>query len=340
MKNISGHIYLLFFLVILTMSLLVINILKDKSNKNTEFEIKNKELQEKNIIEYKANETIRVKMSSTNEVVAMDVNDYLRGVVPSEMSPTYNEEALKAQALVARTYLYKKIIEKSEGDDAEICDNFAHCQAYTPKEKLIEIWRNKGYSDIEINTFWDKVNTAVVSTQGKIVTYNGECINAYFHASSPQKTENLDQIWGCTKSLPYLVSVENEEDETYPNRTSTVTLSLDELNSIICQRGYTHIDGNDLESSYIFDYTTSGRVKNILIGQNIISAELLRTIFGLKSTNFTMNCTKESITFNVIGYGHGVGMSQVGANTLAGKGKNYEEIIKYYYKGVEITTLN
>lgn len=340
MKSISNYTYFLFFFIILTMSLIVINILKDSVKKKEEFEIKNEELQEKNIIEYKANETIRVRMSETNEIVAMDVNDYLRGVVPSEMSPTYNEEALKAQALVARTYLYKKIEEKAEGDDAEICDSFAHCQAYTPKEKLFQIWKDKGYTDIEINTFWDKVNNSVISTQNQIVTYNGQCISAYFHASSPEKTENLDQIWGCTMSLPYLVSVENEEDEDYPNRTSNVTISLNDLNYILCTNGYSNINRDDLENACILEYTTSGRVKNIKLGMNIISAEKLRILFGLKSTNFIMETSKECITFNVIGYGHGVGMSQVGANTLANKGKSYEEIIKYYYKGVDITILN
>lgn len=340
MKNISGYMYFLFFFIIITMSLLVINILKDKSKKDEEFKIKSEELQEKYIIEYKANETIRVRMTETDEIVAMDINDYLRGVVPSEMSPTYNKEALKAQALVARTYLYKKILEKAEGDDAEICDSFAHCQAYTPKEKLIQNWKEKGYSNIEINTFWDKVNTAVVSTQNQIITYNGECINSYFHASSPQKTESLDQIWGCTKSLPYLISVENEEDENYPNRTSMVNLSKEEINLKLSSQGYTSVNENDMENACICEYTTSGRVKNIKLGQNIISAEKLRTMFELKSTNFTMDTSKDCILFNVIGYGHGVGMSQVGANTLANKGKNYEEIIKYYYRGVEITTLS
>lgn len=339
MKNISNSTYFLFFFIILTMSLLGVSILKDKSDKDKKFKEKNEEYQEKNLIEYKANETINVKMTSTGEVVAMDVNDYLRGVVPSEMSPTYDEEALKAQALVARTYLYKKIEEKSEGDDVQICDSFAHCQAYTPREKLIKIWQEKGYTTPQINEFLDKINKAVVLTQNQIITYEGSCIKAYFHASSPVRTENLDQIWGGTQSLPYLVSVENVEDETYPNSKSKVCLSLDEVNNILKEQGFFCISEDELKEAKINEYTTSGRVKNIILGNNIISAEKLRTIFGLKSTNFTIYINDNSIEFNVIGYGHGVGMSQVGANTLAKEGKKYDEIIKYYYKGVDITTL-
>ena len=123
----------------------------------------------------------------------------------------YELEALKAQALVARTYLYKKIQEKSE-DGCDICDNANHCQAYLSNEKLEEIWKKKGYDENTIYDFWYKANEAVSLTQNEIITYNGSLINAFFHASSPYKTENVDQIWGKEK-VDYLVSVENVEDE-------------------------------------------------------------------------------------------------------------------------------
>ena len=332
-------IFLSVFLV-LTIILFCINLFKvnDEKKKKEQEEIVKKE--EKNTIEYKANQTIRVKFTKTGEIVAMDINDYLRGVVPSEMSPTYNLEALKAQALVARTYTYRKLPTHAEGEDADMCDSYAHCQAFYPKEKLFEIWRQKGYDEKTILEFWDRVNTAVVSTQNEIITYNGECIKAFFHASSPEGTEDISQIWGGEK-LSYLVPVESLEDESYSNRTSTVEITYEDfLNKLKESNLCTNYSIEDMKDIKISDYTISGRVKNIQIKEQKVSAEKLRTMIDLKSTKFTIEKKENSVIFNVIGYGHGVGMSQVGANYYANHGMNYQEIIKHYYTGVEITKLD
>lgn len=294
---------------------------------------------EKSVIEYKANQTIRVRMTKTGEIVAMDINDYLRGVVPSEMPPSYNIEALKAQALVARTYTYMKMMEKGEGDDADICDNFAHCQAFYEKEKLFQIWRNRGFSEALIREYWEKINEAVVSTQNQVIMHDGQLIKAFFHASSPYKTENVDQIWGHT-SYPYLVSVDNKEKEDYENRTSKVEIDFSEIISKIHDEINADISVDDCKSICVNEYTTSGRVKNIKVKDFVISAEKLRVIFGLKSTDFYIETTENSVIFNVTGYGHGVGMSQVGAETYANEGYNYIDIIKHYYTGVEIKKLD
>lgn len=326
------------FLIIFSSILFCINfIIKQKNNK---IRIE-QEKEEKYVIEYKANQTIRVKYHDTGEVVAMDINDYLRGVVPAEMSPSYNIEALKAQALVARTYTYNKMENFAEGNDADICDNYAHCQAFYPKDKLFEIWRNKGYDEKTINEYWYKVNLAVVFTQNEVITYNGELIKAFFHASSPYKTEDISQIWGG-ESVPYLVSVENQEKEDYENRTSTVKLNFDEFLNSLKDSGEisSNISIEDAKKCDICERTTSDRVKNIKIGNELVSSEKLRTIFGLKSTDFTIEKNDEEIIFNVIGYGHGVGMSQVGAWTYADQGMDYKDIIKHYYKGVEIVKLD
>ncbi|MDO4282015.1 MAG: stage II sporulation protein D [Clostridia bacterium] len=329
---------LICFLIIFTSVLFCINfIVKQKKD-----EMKNKEeIEEKNIIEYKANQTIRVRFHETDEIVAMDINDYLRGVVPAEMSPSYNIEALKAQALVARTYTYSKMKNHVEGNDADICDDFAHCQAFYTKEKLFEIWRNKGYDEKTINEYWYKVNLAVVSTQNEVIVYEGELIKAFFHASSPYRTEDISQIWGG-ESLPYLVSVENMEDENYENRTSIVTLKFDEFLNTLKEKNEISdkVTLDDVKNCNIYEKTISDRVKNIKIGEELVSSEKLRVIFGLKSTNFTIEKNDEEIIFHVIGYGHGVGMSQVGASTYADSGMNYKEIINHYYQGVEIVRLD
>jgi stage II sporulation protein D len=332
--------YILIFFIFITLVLFCINIIKEKREELEKQEEEYEQKEEKNIIEYKANEQISVRLSKTNEVVAMDINDYLRGVLPAEMSPKYNLEALKAQAVVARTYTYKKINDGVEENNADICDDYNHCQAFYTKDKIYEIWENKGYTKEEILEFWDKINEAVVSTQGIVITYNGELINAFFHASSPNRTENVDQIWNGV-SYPYLVSVENLEDEDYENRTSKLIISFSEFKAKV--ESDNSIDkkltADTLEDISIVEYTTSGRVKSVKVNDIVISAEKLRTLIGLKSTDFKIEVDNQNIIFNVIGYGHGVGMSQVGANTYANLGLSYEEIIKHYYTGVDINKL-
>ena len=192
-------------LVILTCILFVISLLKDKVEEKKEEKLEEKEEEEEYIIDYKADETIRVRLCDTGEVVAMDINDYLRGVVPAEMPPYYNLEAIKAQAVVARTFTYKRIAAHAEGDGIDICDNYAHCQAFYNKDQIIAIWKRKGYDDKTIKEYWNNVNEAVVSTQNEVITYKGQLIKAFFHASSPKRTESVEEIWGGEK-LPYLVS--------------------------------------------------------------------------------------------------------------------------------------
>lgn len=341
MKKYNSFIYYTVgTLIIITIALFFINLLSENSKKeqNEKEEIVKKE--EKHTIEYKANQTIRIKFTKTGEVVAMDINDYLRGVVPSEMSPSYNMEALKAQALVARTYTYKKMNTNAEGEGVDMCDNFAHCQAFYTKDKLFEIWRKKGYDEATILEFWDKVNEAVVSTQNEIITYDGQCIKAFFHASSPEGTEDISQIWGG-ETLPYLKPVESKEAEDYINRTSRVELSFEDFLNKLKENDtkFNDVKVDSIKDVKVADYTISGRVKNIEIEQKAISAERLRTILGLKSTKFSIEIMGNNIVFNVIGYGHGIGLSQVGANYYAQNGMKYDEIIKHYYTGVQIQKL-
>ena len=322
-------------LVIVTVVLFCINLFKEKNTKKEIVEEEKKEEEEKNIIEYKANQTIRVKISKTGEVVAVDINDYLRGVVPADI------EAIKAQAVVARTFTYKRISAYAEGEGIDICDNFAHCQAFYNKEQIIAIWKRKGYDDETIRKYWNNVNEAVVSTQNEVITYKGQLIKAFFHASSPIKTESVEEIWGGEK-LPYLVSVENEENEDYENRTSKVEINFEDFITKLKEdnKSRTSLNNSDCKNVKICDYTSSGRVKNIQIGNFKVSAEKLRTLFNLRSTNFTIEIKDNSLVFNVIGNGHGVGLSQVGADTYAKKGYSYKDIINHYYTGVQITKLD
>ena len=296
--------YSICIVIILSVILGIVNIIIEKNKeKEKEQEIK-EEKEEKLSIDYKANQTIRVRLSKSGEIVAMDINDYLRGVVPAEMPPYYNIEAIKAQAVVARTFTYKRISDYAEGEGADICDDYAHCQAFYNKEQIINIWKNKGYDEKTVEEYWENVNEAVVSTQNQVITYNGELIKAFFHASSPERTESVDQIWGGEK-LDYLVSVENEENTDYPNRNTIVEVTFsDFLNKLRKNNISLDVSEEECKEIKIADYTTSGRVKNIEIKGYKISAEKLRVVFSLRSTNFKLEVKENSIVFNVLGNGH------------------------------------
>ncbi len=284
--------------------------------------------------EIKSGKNIRLKIVETGEVIDIDLYDYLRGVVASEMPANYNIEALKAQAVVARTYMYNKM-NKNQEIDADICNSSSHCQIYQDKEEIFRLWKIiKGWSDDEINLNWQKVNSAVISTDNVVIKYEGELIEAFFHASSPIRTENSDQIWGKV-NYPYLVSVENNEDENYPSREGEVDIDFGYFEDKIRQTFSPSFKLTNKDIC-INSYTTSGRVNDILVDGLCISAEKLRSIFGLKSTLFSIEKNDTSFKFKTIGYGHGVGMSQVGADYLAKNGIKYEDIIKYYYTGVNL----
>ena len=192
----------------------------------------------------------------------------------------------------------------------------------------------------EAESNWNKILEAVNSTSGKIITYNGEPINAFFHANSGGVTESSLNIWGGI-DYPYLKSVQTAGEDGYTQYSSQVTLSKQELlEKIKTKYEDCAIDFSQEDCIKILEYTTSGRVKTIKFGNKEIAGTEARTLLGLKSTNFTFEINGDNITFSVTGYGHGVGMSQTGADSLAKSGSNYEEIIKHFYTDVEIIEVN
>ena len=276
------------------------------------------------------NNTIKLLLTESNQVVELNFDDYIKGVLIGEMPVTFELEALKAQALVARTYtLYKLKNSESSHENADICDNVNCCQCYKTKEYAFSSWDDSGE-----NEKWLKVEEAVNTTRNQVITYNGEIIVAFFHANSAGKTEDVKHIWG-EEEIPYLKSVEGFEVEL---EEDTKTLSSGEFKKIIKEKdeAYTYKSG-DVK---ILDYTTSGRANSIQIGANIIKAPEFRSLFELKSTNIEIETTDDYIKIKTKGYGHGVGMSQVGANQMALDGKKYDEIVKHYYSGVEIQTIS
>lgn len=285
-----------------------------------------------NNYDYKQYQTVKLLHTADNSIEELKLDEYLYGVVSAEMPANFQEEALKAQAVVARTYtLYKIINNSTKHGEAQICDNSACCQAWISKEDRLAKWEE---SERENN--WDKIVNAVNATQGKIITYNNEPINAFFHSNSGGKTEIPINVWGGS-GMPYLQVVETVGEENYSQYSSEVTISKEELKNKMLEKyqDFT-IDYNDSACIGILEYTESGRVKTIKIGNKNLSGVEVRTIFGLKSANFEVSIEGENIKFVVKGYGHGIGMSQTGADSLASSGSTYEDIIHHFYIGVEI----
>lgn len=271
---------------------------------------------------------INLLHTETGNVENIKLDEYLYGVVAAEMPASYDIEALKAQAIVARTYTIYKLKNKKH-DNADICDSSLCCQAWITKENRMARW------DENKEDYWKKIVLAVDSTAGKYITYNGEVINALFHSNSGGKTELAINVWGG--SYPYLQCVETSGEENYSTYLSEVNISKDELIQKMLEKYKDFkIDFKEENVLQIKEYTDSGRVKKIKIGNTELSGVDARAIFELKSSNFTVSLIGDFIKFTVKGYGHGVGMSQSGSDALAKQGKTCEEIIKYYYKDVEI----
>lgn len=322
------NVFFIFFLLFFV--LLLPYILIGKIKLEEEKQIK------KYVEEEKSGQTIKVKFTKTGEVVAMDVNDYLRGVVPSEMPPSFELEALKAQAVVARTYLYNKIENNVDGkihSDADICDNFAHCQAFHTKEKLIEIWKQRGFTDKEIEEYLDKINRAVNETTDMVILYNGKYIKAFFHANSGGRTEDCKAIWN-KEDIPYLRQVVSLGEENHKYYKTTNCYTYKEVEEII--RNNINKNFKYENNIKIVGYTESNRVAKVMFGEDIVEGTKVREIFKLKSTNFNIFFTDSGVEFRVTGYGHGVGMSQTGANYYAKQNMSYDQIIKHYYQGVDV----
>lgn len=289
---------------------------------------------EETTYEYQKYGTIKLLYQATGEVEEIQLDTYLYGVVSAEMPASYELEALKAQAVVARTYTVYKIQNKKH-ENADICDDSTCCQAWISKEDRLARWEE---SVRESN--WQKIEQCVNETKGKIITYNNEPINAFFHSNSGGTTELPVNVWGGS-DLPYLQIVETVGEEGYSQYASEVEFSNEELiEKLKTKYEDIQINFENSEDIKILEYTDGNRVKTVKFGNHEISGVEARTIFGLKSANFEIMKEADKITFSVKGYGHGVGMSQTGADSMAKQGTNYEDIIHHFYTGVEIKEIN
>ena len=324
-------LYILIFILII----FVLPAVCTKRIKNKE-EHKDNEIIEIQKHDYSKYGTIKLLHKENGQIEEISIDEYLYGVVSAEMPAIYEEEALRAQAVAARTYtIYQISNNNGKHKNADICDDSTCCQAWISKDNRMKRW-----SEEERENNWNKIVKAVNSTAGKIITYNNEAINAFFHSNSGGKTEIPSNVWIGGKDFPYLKSVETSGENAYTQYSSEVKISkIDLLEKLKKEYSDIQIDFNENESIKILEYTQSGRVKTVKFGNTEIAGTKVRSIIGLKSTNFSIKIDGDDVVFLVKGYGHGVGMSQTGADSMAKQGKNHEEILKHFYTGVEITTI-
>lgn len=251
------------------------------------------------------------------------VEEYVARVVAHEVPYTFCDEALKAQAVAARTYLYYCLEHGSHPHDhADVCTDITHCCGYITEQELDERYGD-GYGEAA----FERIRSAVRATEGEVLTYNDKAILSVWHASSDGSTEDCAEVW--SGALPYLVSVPTPEREV----PYTVSFTLTETVRRLRDAGYPY----NAAMSAKMTLTDSGRCSTLTLGSMTLSGSDVRSIFGLKSTDFLAWWRGGRLYFRVRGYGHGVGMSQVGANVMAESGATYREILAHYYVGSEIS---
>ena len=282
--------------------------------------------------------TITVYLKNEDRVMETEFEEYLVGVLAGEMPPTYHIEALKAQAVAARSYILSKVATSLEGTVIEehhgamVCNDYSHCKAWKDIKEAKKGWDLRFADDYEA-----KIRSAIEQTKGEYMVYDNKVVKAYFYAMSGGRTENVEDVWGS--SLPYLKSVSSNEDvgadgfesmSSYPK-----DLFIQKLKSI-----NENVNIDDLKNSIGSIERTEGEsVKTIEIGGQKFTGKDIREKFSLRSANFEIDILGDKVTFYVKGYGHGVGMSQNGANVMANNGEDYKTILKHYYSGVSMVNL-
>lgn len=286
-------------------------VIDQPQTETAQMEVKIEAPQETPAVSYDESTTIRVLVGE--EVLEMTLCQFLEGALAAEMPASFQPEALKAQAVAARTNAVRKLQKGSKHQDADICGESTCCMGW------------KESSD-------PAFAAAVAETDGQVVCYDGSVIDAVFFSCSWGKTEDAVAVWGS--ATPYLVSVDSPEETI----DGTVSVPLTEF----CLKVMETAPQADFSGDWLGDIlrTESGAVESAVIGGQSISGTQLRSLFSLRSACFDMELTATGVVFSTRGYGHGVGMSQYGANELAAQGKTYDQILAWYYQGTEIETLS
>lgn len=254
---------------------------------------------------------------SNGSVINLNMTDYLIGVVSSEMPASFNLEALKAQSVLARTYALKA---KQTGK--KLTDT-VNTQSYIDIDQMKNKWGNS------FNTYYNKIKNAVENTNGEYLSYNGNYIEALYHSTNNGKTESSLDVFG--NYYPYLISVSSEYDKNASSYLKAISMPLDTISNKL------GLNLNNDSVISILSYTDGGNIKEININGNNFSGKKIRELLGLRSTDFDISISDNNANITTRGYGHGVGMSQYGANGMANAGYSYKDILSHYYPGTTLT---
>jgi stage II sporulation protein D len=268
-------------------------------------------------------DTVSVFLASANKAVDMETFDYIVGAVASEMPASYETEALKAQAVACYSYMLW-VRENSDNAEYDITNDPSTHQGYLTEDEMKEKWGDK------YESYKAKIEDAVSAVYGKYMTYDDEVILALFHAISPGKTQNSEEVWEAP--LPYIKSKSAPGDSLSPDFDSTVTVTCDKIRELFSIND--SIKNSELID--IFSLSDTGFIKEIKLGNKTVSAGELASKLSLRSPYFTAEYKEGSYIFKVKGYGHGLGMSQYSADYMARQGSSFEEILKHFYSDIEI----
>ena len=269
---------------------------------------------------FSQNSIVRVYNEKNNKISYIPIEEYVVGVVAGEMPIEFEIEALKAQAVAARSYVMIQM-ERNVKKDYDVVDTVMN-QVYLDKEHLMTVWKNSYTTNI------NKIKTAVLETNGEYISYNGKVAEALFFSTSTGKTENSEDVF--TNKVEYLRSVESKWDNISPVYNTNITYTLEEFYKLL------NIDYNKKLSIEVISKTTTGRVKKIKINGKEFTGSYVCSKLSLRSTCFEIIKEDNKIIIKNKGYGHGVGMSQYGAQGMALEGYSYKDILKHYYTGIEI----
>lgn len=274
---------------------------------------------------------VRLRVLDGKTVWETDLGTYLTGVVRAEVPASFSPEALKAQAVAARTYTVRKLEEGgSHGEQADVCTDPGCCQAWLDGEAARINWGT------EADAYEGKVAAAVRETDGEVILYGGAPILAVFHSSSAGRTRAAGAVW--QSDLPYLQPVDSPEGAaSVPDYYSRVEISAEVFReTLLAAKPEADLSGP--VSSWMKDAVTdsAGSVDRVRVGGVIMKGTELRALLGLRSACFTWEVQEDELVFFVTGYGHGVGMSQYGAESMARAGADYREILAHYYSGTEV----
>ena len=299
---------------------------KTNTTKNTSSKSGSSKKENKSKVEVKTDDDISDKENnyiiikrSNGLITNIEIEEYVIGVVGAEMPASFNEEALKAQAIIARTYAVSVL------NQGKILTDTSSTQNYKDNEELKKMWGSN------FDKYYQKIKNAVNNTKGIYLTYNGKIIDAVYHSTSNGQTENAEYVWGTNK--PYLVSVDSPYDTTNKSFYYEKFIAYADLTKAF------NIEINKNTLIDIISRTTGNRVEKIIIDNQTYSGTQVRALLSLRSADFEIIKNENGITFTTKGYGHGVGLSQYGANGMAKSGYNYEQILTHYYTGVKLTKI-